>query len=206
MKLLALISYILLCTGTTSLREDLSRLQAKAYRIDPVSVLTVNGSTNLNEFCCLSNEDLGMDTLYYRITEDSGLIQFERSGIALRVDQLDCGNRMMNKDLRKTLQSEEFPFITIELLQASNPRCPDLNSCTDWTAFLVTTSVTIGCNTVMKNFEAQVRSDGQNGLRVYGDIALCLSDFEITAPVAMLGLVKVRDQLQVGFDLEIQLQ
>jgi polyisoprenoid-binding protein YceI len=111
---------------------------------------------------------------------------------------LECGNARMTESLRVALAATSHPDIRFEvtsvtLLSAVSP--------SDEIAALARGDLTVAG--VTRPFEVRVRSvaarDGD--LLVRGSASLRMTDFGVRPPSAFAGLIKARDEVEIGFDL-----
>lgn len=176
------------------------------YQIKTSSLLTVNGTTNINSFSCTSLEKFSNNNLSYKIEAGTPFIHFENTFLKIKIKQLDCGKKPINKDLHKTLQANKYPNIIIKLNELSNLECDDLSECNSWVDFEANTDITIGCQTQSTRIPIQVKMLDTNNFRIIGGSFLQLCDFEIEPPTALLGLIKVEDKIEIDFDLFVELE
>jgi len=156
--------------------------------------LKVNGSTNINEFACIIPEYKGPDTL----TLYKGTDPVKMSGsLALDVTTFDCHNRGMTGELRKVLKAKEFPNLIIRFI--SIDKYPDHME-------PVKGIVTIELAGVSKRFEVDYRfiPDGPHMLTLVGTKQVNFSDFNITPPTKLGGIIKTKNELNVEFDLKVK--
>ncbi len=193
-------SFIILGFNTNG---DFTKLK---YQIKTSSLLTVNGTTNVNSFSCISLEKFASNNLSYKIEPGTPFIHFENTSLKIKIKQLDCGKKPINKDLHKTLQANKYPNIVIKLNEISNLECDDLGECNSWVDFEANTDITIGCQTQSTRIPIQVKMLDENSFRIIGGSYLQLCDFEIEPPTALLGLIKVEDKIEIDFDLFVELE
>lgn len=89
-----------------------------AYHIDEKSQLYLLGSTNVNTFKCDCKDKFQPSILEGEINPSTRLIQFKNAKLRIKTKLLSCRNNVMNRDMHKALKAEEFPFITVDLLNA----------------------------------------------------------------------------------------
>lgn len=165
--------------------------------ISKTSSLTINGSTNINRFSCAIRHYPKTDTI--SIAEDAMDKRLLLSGsINLEVANFNCANQVMTKQLRKTLKSAEFPYLTITFL--SIKEVPSINQKRDIKGW-----VELALAGVKKRFEIvyQFKMDGQRML-LTGNQAINFSDFKLLPPRAVGRLISVNDQLNVAFYLQME--
>lgn len=173
------------------------------YNIQPKSILQVNGKTNINSFCCASQERFGNNNLDYKFQEQNFSFYFQNTRFDLNIKELDCGKKKINRDLFKALKVNEYPNISIVLNEALNIECTDMSICGEWTDFEVSTDITITCETRRIMIPILVKRLEEHSFRITGGTSLKLCDFAVKAPTALLGLIKVKDEIDFNFDLYV---
>ena len=166
--------------------------------IDAQSQLTIQGSTNINDFSCKIEYCTGTDTLQYVENNSTQELRFTRSRMTVPVRSFDCGSRPISKDFWKTLKSETFPNLEIDFISLQNLHFTDKSNITgvvDITLAGVTTRYNI-C------YEVTVKDNGYFLLQ--GNHAVNFSDFELEAPEKLKGLIKVKEVLNVEFNLVLK--
>jgi hypothetical protein len=141
--------------------------------------VSINGSTNVSKFQCLNN----------KFRSEVGLYSFSDKKlpyIILNVTDFDCGNKMMTKDFQKILSAEKYPQMTIKFLNFTN---------------------------IQKKFLAVVEVKMMNQSKRYNVIFVIVnkklvgrkkvkfSDFNITPPKKMGGMIVVKDDLNLVISL-----
>ena len=119
----------------------------------------------------------------------SGAI-FSLPDFKVEVDGFDCANKIMTKDFKATLKSDQYPTINI-----------------DFTSFNKTNTGKYGCwaNVTLMNrvkkyyFEFTLSSNNQ----LIGSRTIKFSDFGIAPPKKMGGMIRVDDNLNLKFKLKV---
>lgn len=166
--------------------------------IDAESQLTIQGSTNINDFTCKIAYCTGTDTLQYIENNASRELRFTRSRMSVPVRSFDCGSKPLSKDFWQTLQSETYPNLEINFISLQNVYFKDkstVKGIVDITLAGVTTRYAI-C------YKVTLRTDGNVFLK--GTHAVNFSDFQLVAPEKLKGLIKVKEVLNVGFNLVLK--
>lgn len=166
------------------------------WSVSGMSSLQIEGSTNINNFVCTSGDFVGGDMLTGQ--RSPGTNQWELNGeIFLKVDAFDCNNRMMNNDFQETLKSDTYPEIQIQFhdLKEVAGQSPKATGLVEITMTGVTKSYPVYCELVSYD-------DGYSILK--GKKVLYFSDFGLEPPRKGLGMVKVKDELVVNFQLRLE--
>lgn len=160
--------------------------------------LTVNGKTNVNSFKCDITGYSSSDTLL--VTRQGNNQSVALKGfISLPVKLFNCHNPIMTGDLRKTLKHKEFPSLIIRFI--SLQRFPDRGVSSD----NVKGVVDISLAGVTKRFEVSYRFSDVNDrtVNMIGERKVLFSDFQLTAPSKLGGMIKTEDELSVVFKLNL---
>ncbi|MPS72984.1 MAG: YceI family protein [Chryseobacterium sp.] len=139
----------------------------------------INGSTNVNKFQCVNN----------KFKNDGGVYTFSEKNlpnIVLKVADFDCGNRMMTKDFQKILNAEKYPNMTIKFI----------NFVKNHEGFNAIVEVKMMNQSKRYNIEFDIENN-----KLIGRKNVKFSDFNITPPKKMGGMIVVKDDLDLIFSL-----
>ena len=161
--------------------------------------LKVGGSTNINRFSCIIPNYSKPDTLTFYKNNAVEVVRATGS-IKLDVQNFDCHNPVMTKDLRKTLKSKEHPNLIIRFTSFS--RYPRFNNQPD----KIKGFVNIELAGVSKKFEVdyQFVSDGAKFLNLIGTKQVLFSDFNLIPPRKIGGMIQTNNELSVVFNLRVK--
>ena len=169
-----------------------------SWVIDEESQLTIQGSTNVNAFTCKIEHYGGTDTLHYLENNSAHELHFIRTRMTVPIRSFDCGAKHISKDFRKTLKAESHPnleisFVSLKTLDFKDKS--DIKGVVDITLAGVTARYTI-C------YQVSVKPNGK--VLLTGIQAVSFSDFQLTAPEKLKGLIKVNEGLKVEFNLVLK--
>ncbi len=165
----------------------------------PGSSLAVNGSTNINTFQCeITNYSLP-DTLACSRVAARGQVLPMNGRVKLDIQSFDCHNKMMTNDLRKTLKAKTYPHLSIRFISINS--FPDFKNPTR-----ITGVVDIDLAGVTKRFDINYLFTVGSGqlLHLKGDRVINFSDFNLTPPSKLGGIIKAKDELSVEFKLNLK--
>ncbi|MBN9385612.1 MAG: hypothetical protein J0H74_32965 [Chitinophagaceae bacterium] len=186
---MVLLRIILILVFFTSLAKPVRT----KWLVQRTSTIRIAGSTNVNSFCCHVNEYTGPDTI--TLTVAGGNL----GALAVNIEEFNCNNRIMTGEFKKTLKYKQYPqlkivFISLEKMPAFGPMAETVKGC-----------VEVELAGMCRKFEVtytSCRTDDEDvelvGGRVFG-----FSDFGLTPPRKMGGLVRVNDKLDVQFTLHL---
>ncbi|MEO8765974.1 MAG: hypothetical protein ABI416_16860 [Ginsengibacter sp.] len=189
-----LIAIVLIFCGTHTTFAQ-SGPNVVKWVIEKKSTLRVDGRSNVNSFTCNINEYAGNDTIIcaYDLSKSiklSGKMQMD-------IVSFNCHSNMITKDLRKSLKASEYPKMVIHFLTLQ--WMPALHDTTE----VIKGWVEVELAGVTKRFELSysfTRGDSGNIL-LNGGRSFNFSDFKLSPPHKLAGLVKVRDDFDVNFEL-----
>jgi hypothetical protein len=171
--------------------------QKTKWVISENSSLTVNGSTNINKFSCDIPAYDQTDTLILAKHDNDILLTGK---IGLRIQSFDCHNAMMTRDLRKTLKEKQYPRLYIHFLSLSE--LPELTGDTKHVTGWVNIELAGASKHVEVKYEVSI--DDQKIIHLLGTQYINFSDFSLTPPRKLGGMIKTNDQLTVAFHLKMK--
>lgn len=202
--LLSVLSFLLFASAFSPLPFDKHQ-----YQIETNSQLLIAGTSNVNEFTCdcSCERDFTRSTLEINQHPESNRIDFANARLKLTTTNLDCGHKVMNKDLYETLRAKDYPHISITLLQAEIPARTQLKlvSLNQWMNIDAFTRITIAGQNKRVHIPVKGQRLEDNRFHFTGEISLNMTDFGLEPPTAMLGLIKVNDKITIHLDLVVQI-
>jgi len=176
------------------------------YVIDDSSELYLKGSSNVTKFSC-SCLCYDQDEVYRLEIDEASRIMysFEEASLNLRTADLDCGHKGINRDLYRTMQGDEHPFISIKLREArlKNDR-PDGNLWKGNLPLNVTTTITLAGVSKDVTMSVTAQQLAPDMYRFFCSTRLLMSDFRLEPPSPLFGLIKVHDEITITIDLIIR--
>ncbi|MEO6721640.1 MAG: hypothetical protein ABIN67_14830 [Ferruginibacter sp.] len=181
--------------GATKLIKDPTAHHIVKWVVEKNSTLRVEGKSNINSFTCNINEYAAKDTIVC-IDELSTPIRLS-GNLQMDVLSFNCHSSMITKDLRKTLKAEEYPKLNIRFLSLQS--MPSPLSKTE----SIDGSLEVELAGVVKRFEVSYSftTIGAGYIKLNGGHRFCFSDFKLIPPKKMAGLIKIKDEFDVNFQL-----
>lgn len=176
-----------LCLGFSQTEEKLT------LEILPESRLEISGNTNISAFTCVFDTSLitGKQKVVFQENESS--LYFEETSLILANSGFDCGSRGINKDFHKLLKTETHPKIQITVKEARliNPELAEVEAI-----------ISIADTSKSYRFPIEIKND-QN-LQIIGSLKLNIADFALKPPRKLLGLISVKNDIKINFNLKIK--
>lgn len=165
--------------------------------VQKASTLSIQGTTNVSTFGCDIGDYCRPDTICY-LTKGNGNDPVYVGGkLEIDITKFDCHNRILTKDLLKTLKADIYPKLIVHFLSFERP--PQLSCSKD----VMKGWVELELAGVARRFEicysfikTPCGSIQLNGIRCFS-----FADFSLSPPHKLGGIIKVRDSFDVDFKL-----
>jgi len=162
--------------------------------------LKVKGSTNINTFACEITGYSNPDTLLvYKNQVQEGNIPLQ-GRLGLSVKLFDCHHAVMTADLRKTLKAKEYPLMKINFVNLE--RFPALSGKESKVRGVVDIELAGKVKRFIVNYT--FRLDSQRNIQLLGERAVNFSDFGLTPPRKLGGMIQTDNELNVEFNLTLR--
>ena len=161
--------------------------------IEKNSNLCIEGKSNISSFQCDVVQYLRTDTIF--IYKNDPRLFTAKGGLSIDVNTFDCHQRQITADLRKTLKAGQCPLKIDLLTIGSFPAATGDYRTTGWVAIQLAGIV----RKLEVNYIVQVEKDGS--IQLTGSQQVLFSDFGLTPPRKLAGLIKVEERLNVRFRL-----
>lgn len=164
------------------------------------SKLWVDGTSTVRSFsCAASSFETNIVANEQAVTAVlGGTKAVQTVDVSVPINTLDCKNGTMNDHMRKALKADAHPVITFRL--DSYELAPEAE------AMRATLTGTLGMGGVEKpvTFDANLAAIDADILQVKGSVAVNMKEFGLKPPSLMLGTMKVRENVNVQFELYLQ--
>ncbi|MDO9553044.1 MULTISPECIES: hypothetical protein [Rhodonellum] len=144
--------------------------------------ISVTGNTSLGGFTCdYCDKSIG-DTLVINGVQKNGDLIFD-----ILVKEFSCGNFILNKDFRKTIKAEHYPYARIRV---SNLKSRGMHYTCD-----------LSVDLAGKKLEFKALALQNKNRELKADLILSFDQLELEAPKKMGGLIKVDESLALEIKL-----
>lgn len=158
------------------------------------SSLKIHGKTNVNRFVCGFDGQIAADTLFVQSlnTEQESILR--KATLKIAVCDFDCGMKQMTQDMMGLLQAESFPHLLVTVMGLRKKG--DLHESV--------ARFTIAGKT--KDYVVPLTAKG-TGEWTYcvGRNVIDITDFGLEPPSKFLGAVRVRETIEVEFNLILKI-
>jgi hypothetical protein len=162
------------------------------YVVEPGSRFWIDGTSTLGRYTCAAGGVEGHGDV------GAGAARVEAE-VRVPVGAFDCGQPRMNRDFRQALRAAAHPAIRFRLNRAETlGREPRPGA---WVRVRAAGTIQMAGveRAVAIDAEGQRLAGGR--VRIRGAHALRMTDFDVTPPSGLLGLVRAHDGVTVRFDL-----
>ena len=166
------------------------------YKILSQSKVYLAGTSNVNKFTCNCMSEYELKPFKFENLGDNQMA-FENTQLQLPVEYIDCKNRKMDKDLQKAMKADQYPNVIVELKNIKvNKESNEVKAL-----------VYITLAGVKRKYDIHVKATQHDqNLRVSGNKTLLMTDFGITPPQVLFGMIKVNDPITFFFDLVLEFE
>lgn len=170
-----------------------------SWLVEKDSRLVINGKSNFGGIACHNEQFQKADTIsLYRTAVGDSIVC--RGRFYLQVVDFSCHNFFYTYNLRKTLKMDQHPQMTVRLVQLD--RLPPLQAGAYGRAnSLVEICLAGVCRTFEVPVEFIQNADGHCWLK--GARMFRLQDFHLESPVKFAGLIRVKNEFVVQFQLSM---
>jgi hypothetical protein len=177
-------------TGYRSVPEE------GTWLIDSESRLLIHGSTNVNSFTCSLTCYQISDTLVYVEDKKECKLKFLKNTLSVPLQNFDCGNTLITRDCLKALKAGKFPqmnihFITLNRGNGAGPVSGDVE-------------IELAGVTRKYTMMYSLKERPNEHITLTGTQAVCFSDFDLSAPQRLMGLIQVQENLKVEFQIVLK--
>jgi hypothetical protein len=163
-----------------------------SFQILPESQLTITGETNISEFLCAFNTSSISNIKNIKFEGNPEEIHFENAILKLDTQGFDCGNKGINKDFQTMIKSSEYPEIQLELRELLFK-----------TPHQAIALLRISIAGKQKDYKVPVIIK-EKPVQYVGKLNLDINDFELTPPKKLFGLIVVKEEIQINFNLIVE--
>lgn len=193
-------SLIIIFCSFRNLNKNAAPATHEKWVILNVGKLDVSGSTNINDFLCRIQGNKNQDTLVISCNRNPGGT-FEVNGkIRYNVDEFKCTNPLMTRELKKTLESDKFPQMTVRAVSFDS--VPDFDKGDQMVK--ATINICLHGSNRLYVIDCHLHKEANDVVSIDCSRMVSFSDFGITSPNRLGGLIKVRNQLYVHIYLAIR--
>ena len=174
----------------------------KVY-IAPESKMYFTGSTSIKNFkCkCLTVDNAIPLSMVYKDQK----VHFNNTSLKINSKNIDCNHKLYNNNIKKSLESDKYSNITIDLQEAWKIDDYYTLNESDWFDVMSVTYLTIKQTTKRLVVRGKAIKIAKNKYRILGTQTVSMNDFNINPPEILFGLISFGDKINFHFDLDIEI-
>ncbi|NLR93008.1 YceI family protein [Flammeovirga agarivorans] len=189
--------FLILATSIICIGQE-STTRNYLLSVEPDVSMEITGKTNVSSFDCQFTQSES-STLTFTTEIFKQLTPVNHSGINFRVNCFDCGISLMNKEFKELLEEDQFPNISMKILSMHIFKDPDNGQLKG----VGNTLMSIAGQTREETIEYQVETISEDNFKIIGFKTLDITQYGITPPKKMMGMVKVNKNITVDFNFTV---
>ncbi|MCF8231749.1 MAG: YceI family protein [Bacteroidales bacterium] len=166
----------------------------ETFALGESSKVTIHGKTNINTFDCRYSFDETKKAPSFNTSESSDHVVISDVTLKIPIEQCDCGNKLLNKDFQATLESEEHPYIDINISRLVFRKTLNKDK-----ERKVWANLTIAGVTKWKQIDYSAKYSNDGVFYMKGRFHVNTQNFNIEKRKRFLGMVKVNDNVDISF-------
>ena len=175
--------------------------QGARMTVRPDSKVILSGGSNVHDWTCKSADfkaTIEMDSSYQAQPMTELAKPISRVEVTIPVKSLKCGKTKMDENMYKALREPEFPEIRYVL--SSYEIDTTLTTRDGFTAKTVG-DLTVAGKTVRVEIPITAMRKERGAMTGEGSVNLLMTDFGIKPPVALLGTLRTKNEIQISFNV-----
>jgi len=178
--------------------------QSTAMTVRPESKVTLSGSSNVHDWSCKSSAFeavIELDSSYQTHPMTELKKPITKIAVTIPVKSLKCGKGKMDDNMYKALQAEQYP--TIRYVLDTYEVDASLTTADRFAAHTIGQITVAGKSNRVEIPITAVR--GENGsMTGEGLLRMRMTDFGIKPPVALLGTLRTKNEIDVSFKVLLE--
>ncbi|MDZ4707193.1 MAG: YceI family protein [Saprospiraceae bacterium] len=196
----------LLILNLISLSSDSISTGEGKFKILPASRVYLEGTTNVNKFKCDCGNNFESSSYHLRNIEGNKM-EFSNTLLSLTIEFFDCKNRKMDRDLQKALKADQFPTVRIQLenITLAKGHLTGIET-GNWTLANALVNISLAGVTRQHLIPVKAKKGVHHQFHFTGHQTMNMTDFNVTPPDALFGMIKANDPITFYFDLVLELE
>ncbi|MGM0579935.1 MAG: YceI family protein [Bacteroidota bacterium] len=155
------------------------------------SFVEIHGTTNVNSFNCSYNASLPENEFEVKLIKKGNVVKIQHEALFLKVLNFECPNPQMTDDLHDLLEYENYPYIIFQLKKITNNK---------------TAHIMIEMAGEKQFYTVTLKNNLKNNQLISNaTMELCITDFGLEAPEKFFGMVKVNENIEVEFKIDMNI-
>jgi hypothetical protein len=190
MKKLMLVALLLFSVAFTNAQNG---FQERKVTVLPSSQLSIDGDTNINKFECIFDTQFLKEAQKVHYSRKDSIMNFTGAVLVLNTLGFDCGNKGINQDFHDLIKSDQYPEILLEI-----------NKVKLRTKEFGVATICITMAGKQKFYDVPINIKDGKIAQFQGKLELNIKDFDLEPPKKLFGIIVVKDEIEIGFDLKVK--
>lgn len=173
-----------------------------SFQIEDHSTLSLSGKTNVNTFDCACTDKFPPSILEAEVDDNSNTIHFKNTAIQIKATSLNCKKYLMTKDMHKALKADKFPFITVELTDATAMHTEKILETGRFYPYTANTKISIAGQTHPQKLIVRVQRLSDHLIKLSACKDISMKEYGIK-PRTPLNVVKIEDKVTINFEMTV---
>jgi YceI-like domain len=171
-----------------------------SYEFAAPSEVKVTGTSTLHDWHLTTAQPTG--TAAFIVDKSSAPTRLERLGLSIAVASLHSGKSGLDKNAYKALNAKVHQNMVYEVSEPA----PVISQADGSLRLSCQGKLTVAGVTKPQSVVVTCRKEASGGLICSGSLPMKMSDYNVVAPVLMLGTLKTGDDITVAFTVRLQLK
>lgn len=189
-------NYLFLFLFLTLLINELFAQTKVTVDLDKKTTLTINGSTNLLTFKLNQYGDQILNKPISLTASSRGSKLFlSQNKLSIGVKNFKSNNPIAQSEFYKLMKADQYPYLKIQL---NNIDSLSISNNSEFSKGIASVNFTI--TGVTKQYTIPIRASvNKDMIAISGKRRMTIKDFGLDPPVAMLGMIKVSEWIEIEF-------
>lgn len=192
---------LLLTASLATAMNAQAAAQSTKMSVRPESKVTLAGSSNVHDWACRSssfNASIELDSAYQIRPLTSVANPITKVVVAIPVRSLKCGHGKMDDNMYKALKADEFPEIryVLETYEINK----ELTTADSFVARTIG-ELTVAGKSARVEIPIIAERKSAGAMQGEGTVKLLMTDFGIKPPVALLGTLRTKNEIEIKFQV-----
>lgn len=171
------------------------------FKFLPQSEVTLKGASNVNTFSCYHSNVTG--SIQFTTDPQTNTVEESATQLNLQITGFDCGNPMMESDMREALKASNYP--KIKFTATSGKVVDRLRSGSTGKYYKIKVSGKLKLAGTSRSTSVIFTARQMKGhYQLTGTKTINMTDYGISPPSAMFGMIKAKETIHLHFDLAIE--
>jgi hypothetical protein len=172
------------------------------FFIKKESQLRVSGDASIINFICHLKNAFDMTPFKLKGNRVKELNRLSEGKIIVPIENLDCGQKGINEDMKELLKAEEFPEIILDFKELAVAKWKKEEKSGHFLSSIFSKiEITLAGVPVVYPVHLNLVKIDENNILASGSKKLKITDFNLKPKAYLFGLVKIKELIEIDFEL-----